>query len=368
MKKSFDIRDTNAIKGVAVVLLLWHHLFYSDNFIESFELHNIAEIISYYSKVCVAIFIILSGYGLNESWRTKKYSISKFYKKNFKKLYFNYWLIWILFVPIGVIFFNRTFSVVYNDNISLKFILNILGLQRIFDFYGYNPTWWFISLIFGLYLVFPILQKIVMEYPKSSLLVSFLIMFVPNYKIGCFAPFGVYGLWIFPFVIGIHFSNKNLFARISNYKIGNKYVKLFIYFGLLIIVMLYRRYGLILINTSIDGIFGLIIIQICYEYILNVKILNSVLYFIGTHSFNIFLFHTFIYYYYFTDFIYSFKNPILIFLVFIGVCLIISIMIEKIKQIIIRSLKSKTLNYNKIKVYSLFRVVLFNRFQVTQYF
>lgn len=50
--------------------------------------------------------------------------------------------------------------------------------------------------------------------------------------------------------------------------------------------------------------------------------------FLGRHSFNIFLFHTFIYYLYFEEIIYWSKNPIAIFLTLILICVIISYAIE----------------------------------------
>ncbi len=331
MEYRFTKNVTNFIKGIAVYLLLWHHLFYNSNYIESFNTKNIPEIVSYYSKVCVAIFTILSGYGLSESWKVNKYPVSQFYKKNFKKLYSNYWLIWALFVPIGVIFFNRSFSDVYNDKIFLKLIMNIFGLQKLFSFHGYNATWWYMSLILGLYLIFPLLYKLVKKHPFLTLCLSFLIMSVPAYKIGNFNPKGVYGLWIFPFTVGIFLSHSNLLTHMVNCKFFNKIFKLVCYFIIMIILMYFRRYGLILVNEKIDTLLGMVIILICFEYLYKIKYFKDATILVGNNSFNIFLFHTFIYEYYFNDFIYSFNNPILIFLVLLIICLIVSIIIEKLK-------------------------------------
>lgn len=49
---------------------------------------------------------------------------------------------------------------------------------------------------------------------------------------------------------------------------------------------------------------------------------------------NIFLFHTFIYYYWFRDFIYSSRNPIIIYILLLAICLVISFTLEYIKKII----------------------------------
>ena len=69
-----------------------------------------------------------------------------------------------------------------------------------------------------------------------------------------------------------------------------------------------------------------------YKQIRLCGIINRTLEFIGKHSLNIFLFHTFIYAYYFESFIYSSRNPIFIFLLLLGICLVLSFLIEKIKK------------------------------------
>jgi peptidoglycan/LPS O-acetylase OafA/YrhL len=60
--------------------------------------------------------------------------------------------------------------------------------------------------------------------------------------------------------------------------------------------------------------------------------INRTLEFCGKHSFNIFLFHTFIFYLYFQSFIYWSKNPLLIFMTLIVVTLAISFAAEWLKE------------------------------------
>lgn len=56
--------------------------------------------------------------------------------------------------------------------------------------------------------------------------------------------------------------------------------------------------------------------------------------FLGKHSFNIFLFHTFIYSYYFHSLIYWHRNPMVIVATLTIACILISICIEQIKKLI----------------------------------
>ena len=55
-------------------------------------------------------------------------------------------------------------------------------------------------------------------------------------------------------------------------------------------------------------------------------------FYLGKHSMNIFLFHTFIFYFWFQDFVYSSRIPIIIFLTLLAICLPISIVLEWIKK------------------------------------
>ncbi len=56
--------DTAGIKGIAILFMLWHHLF-----LHSVEYGALTQSLAIVSKVCVALFLFVSGYGL-----TKQYS------------------------------------------------------------------------------------------------------------------------------------------------------------------------------------------------------------------------------------------------------------------------------------------------------
>jgi fucose 4-O-acetylase-like acetyltransferase len=107
-----------------------------------------------------------------------------------------------------------------------------------------------------------------------------------------------------------------------------------IYFVLFCIIIVQRKYGLLINGSRIDSVFGLLIIMIGYEYISRIHWLRNMFEMLGQHSFNIFLFHTFIFYYYLPGFIYGFKYPVLILPVLLGLCLMISIILEKFKWLL----------------------------------
>lgn len=108
--------DTLVAKGIAVILLLIHHLFYSKDYgFSSFLLSrtdwvNLAKI----SKICVAMFLILSGYGLTKSFEKHQTSSFSFVKQHLLKLYTGFWTIFALsLLPLCCSYNGVTFKGVY---------------------------------------------------------------------------------------------------------------------------------------------------------------------------------------------------------------------------------------------------------------
>lgn len=78
----------------------------------------------------------------------------------------------------------------------------------------------------------------------------------------------------------------------------------------------------------------------------NNRKLNNSLIALGNHSFNIFLFHTFIFELYFKNLIYYSRSPIIIFCLTLSVCFVISTAIEKLKQVIsFNTIQTKIIKY-----------------------
>lgn len=158
-----SVSDTNALKGVALLMLLWHHLYYAGDMpIDEITIvnHPIVLTTANWCKVCVSLFVFLSGYGLTVS-AMKNDGIGnlwQYYKKRYVKLMINYWFIYLLFVPFGVFVMGIDFDNVYHGSIWRP-IFDLFGLHFAItgDYCGYNPTWWFYSCIIVLYLLYPLL-------------------------------------------------------------------------------------------------------------------------------------------------------------------------------------------------------------------
>lgn len=316
--------DTLFLKGIALVLLLLHHLFYEQTGLyDDWLIHGtgVVQTMGNYAKLCVAIFVFLSGYGVAKSLPGGA-NLRTFYGKRFTKLYLNYWFIWLLFVPVGIFVFGRTLSEAYaGESVGLSLLLDWLGLSNSFLRSGYNITWWFYSCILLLYLLAPLLDKAARRFPLVGLVGAWL--FMEFCRVEWIV--GPIRFYLFPFLLGIVCAHKHWISFGADWSRKHRVLALLI---LLITLFLRTNWGL-----RADGLLaleGAILIQSCQRQ--GGGKWSRALQYVGRHSFNIFLFHTFLYYYYFESWIFWSRNPLLIFLTLLVSSLLISIGIEWIKE------------------------------------
>lgn len=324
--KALTLKDTNVLKGVAIVLLLFHHCLYTGEGYNDLVIHGhpVFQNIGEFSKLCVALFVFLSGYGLTAK-TMKDGGIGNlwcFYRHRYMKLMLNYWVVYLIFVPIGVLFFHRTFPVVYGENWWFKAIVDFLGLHQavIGHPHGYNATWWFFGVIIIMYLIYPLLWR----YRRIWFLMIPIGVMTPT--VASFIPFfgpSDFGHYFLAFVCGLVFAYKKI--ELGGANLIEKMFLLLLF--LLACFFRFYAWNVFMWDAGIIAI-GLVL----YSMICIPQWISAVLAFLGKHSYNIFLFHTFIYYYWFHDCIYWSRNPIIIPLTLLVVCIPISMVIEWLKS------------------------------------
>lgn len=97
---------------------------------------------------------------------------------------------------------------------------------------------------------------------------------------------------------------------------------------LLLLACLYR----FVIDSLVWDAAIVVLVVMLYQLISLPSWLERPLQFLGVHSYNIFLFHTFIFALYFHDFIFWSRNPILIYTTLLLVCIPVSMGIEWLKS------------------------------------
>ena len=201
-----SIKDTQFLKGIALLLLLIHHCLQTGEGYDDIVIHNrpLFQSIGLFSKLCVAIFVFLSGYGLTTQaiQRNGIPTIKRFYRRRYFKLMTNFWIIWLLFVPLGLFVFQRTFPDVYGEHYVLRGLLDLTGLCTSSS---YNATWWFYGCIIVLYALFPLIWKCRNQWflmLPVAIILPILLNHVPILN--------MVGGYCFIFICGVIFANNKL--------------------------------------------------------------------------------------------------------------------------------------------------------------
>lgn len=348
MKKwSYDVNrdDTAVVKGIAIMLMLVHHLFafpnrflpgvtYSNLFLLSdnttFEWH-----FSAFAKICVALFTLLAGFGIfKSSFGKLRYdftdvecnSVLHFFFHRFKKLYLKVWPVFIVFVPLGLILDKPN----VNTYVS-QWIRNALLIETNFNF-----EWWFLTEYLILVLLTPIVFKF-FERKKSTLYSDIVWIVIFNVFVDKFLMYFIQSFTVLAFVNASYFWVKLSVALnlmpifmlgmwMAKYDIIEKFINKFRYSPVLrnilcvaILLSVYflrdgwkqpNKWGMDHLDMVYSGFIALAVIGLFYR----TKIVKKVLVVIGAQSTGIWLTHSFFCYYYFQTLVYSPKNPVLIFL------------------------------------------------------
>lgn len=166
MEKGLNKNHTKMLQGLAILMMLYHHLFSTPEALGveyssllKFGDVNIELHMAWFFKICVAIYAFVSGYGLYKSFANSKagksLSFWEILKSDYvivlKKLfsfYTVYWLVFIIFVPIGFVFYDKQFNI-------KEFVMNFLGIES-----TYNGAWWYVLQYLKMLLTLPLVDAV----------------------------------------------------------------------------------------------------------------------------------------------------------------------------------------------------------------
>ena len=331
--------ETNVIKGIAICAMLWHHLFLGYR-----EYGEMTFKLALTCKACVALFVFLSGYGMAMQYKkqfdeeinqkNKRHVFDRilFLLRRYAKFYMNYWVVFVITVPFGVLIFGRSLADAYGSE-------SLIWHHLISDFFGiaglesYNVTWWFNRLIIILWLLFPLLYWTM----YSKLVSVWMLVFLycdPGSLLHRFTDLSPgFTTYLFIFAFGIFLAENTETLDKALNKI-NQHVILAAAIVVTISLLYMRNHYVLSFFLGIKGdpfiavFLSLAVVSICR--LTHRKM--SALAFAGKHSMNMYLVHTFVCSYFFHDFIYGFKYPILIFAVLLMISLQLSIVVELFKK------------------------------------
>lgn len=173
----FTRRDTKIIKGVAICLMLYHHLFaYPMKVVDgnifislyTFGETTLSTYIGQFGRICLPMFVFLSGYGTYLS-SAKAKDMQSLVLKQMLGLYKSFWKVFFIFVPASVLFFG-----IRPAPVQRELIYNFLGLS-----YSFNKEWWFITPYVLLLILFPAVKRFI-ERENAGLFTDLFIVVLLN--------------------------------------------------------------------------------------------------------------------------------------------------------------------------------------------
>lgn len=353
----FTKEHTMQMKGIAIIILLFHHCFlnaqrwatvpyeklattkgwgYYPISFAPFSSHTIQYLASF-SKICVAMFVFMTGYGMWVSYESqkKKTTMSNYIKKRMVTLMTGFLIIFvvteILAIPTG-----RFIEVYGHDFRSVVYmIIDALGLAKLLGTPLFCLTWWYMSLAIVLIMIFPFGHSIMEKYQWVVVVASII---VPR---ACgFGQSTDLFRYLLAYTLGMYFAQHDLLARIKEkfmeQNVAGKLLSLIVsLIGLAVIIKCRQNAWIGWKYLDFwDGFAAMYVIVNSYIYILNGKWIVKGLGFLGKHSMNIFLIHSFYRDVFFHEFTYSFYYAWLDYIVLMAISLVTSIVLEWFKKLI----------------------------------
>lgn len=162
-------KNTRLLKGIAVILLMWLHLFgvdFSGDWISPLKGVDIMSAIS--ASICRAVFLFCSGYGLYRSYISKKAVSKSYVLKKAAGTFIPYWIVMIISIVCLAILGKfdpqylpgNIFCWILDDNLYVSFA-------------------WYIKLYLLIIIVLPLIRLIEQKWKKNLCLDLLLYIVLP---------------------------------------------------------------------------------------------------------------------------------------------------------------------------------------------
>lgn len=302
--------DVCAIKGIAIILMLMHHLWRPDRItggelehLFNFMGHSSLEVFGNSASLCVSIFAFVSGYGKCLKYRDRKINTLK----DIKDIYLRYWQVFLIFIPIGFLCFGDqpvycsdvTICNRYSDFNIKDMILNFLGLIS-----TYNREWWFFLTYLLMTCMFPLVRYLNARFSATVnifLTLVFQIVFMSIDKLGLFAGNAAYQNslgWVSPyiacFMLGVIVAQHAMFSKLHEKIQRLSFIRVISVF-LIVVIMLLRYFT---VGFALDTVYAPIYIFALNCLLETIKHSRRSLLLLGKNSTYMWLIHSFFCYYF----------------------------------------------------------------------
>lgn len=337
--RKFEKRDTQVVKGIAILLMFFYHLFESKELLVTLNVNHepfsqeTFLMFSGFGNICVALFVFLSAYGITKGLMADAdkgaYDFAESLRgagKRCRKLIGNFVLMYLSINALWFSYFDygKLYGKGWQGGILV--LLDMLGLAELFDTPTLNMTWWYMEIAVVIIFLIPLIYPAVKKAGRYLIMPALLLpaVFQMNESMQRY-----YLVMLLASVAAREEWMEKLFA----WKLKKGW-KLFLSLALLVLVVLFRQN--FMIHTYFlwiaDGPIALFLCWFTMEFLVPMAGVSHILTFLGKYSMNMFFVHTFFYMSLFRGFIYSPRYAGLIFLLLTGVSLAYSVILELVKS------------------------------------
>jgi len=286
-------------------------------------------------KYVMAGFTFLTYYGMTAKLKGKSREekwamMPSMIGKRVLTLLFSFLPVYFLSVILAV-FMKQDFMLIYSREGQSFFgyaVLDAFGLADFFQTPTMNVTWWYMSFAYVILLMYPffyaVYERFGILFPGGAFVLPIAMGWDGRYL----------GICAFTLALGIYTKEHDLLEKWRNAGEGRPEIVLFKLLICLGGFVLLVKLPYVVPVSNFNFAAGTIWAAFCFfTFIGRIPGVSRLLALLGKYSMNIFLVHTFIYYYYFRSFIYSFGHWLLILAVLLGISLAVSVAIEGLKKV-----------------------------------
>lgn len=294
---NFGKEESKRVKGIAIILLCFHHLCYSEKYYDALDIRPLLPLeldinLGVLARVCVPIFVFISAYGLAVQYgsKTEAERSGTFILRRWLILMSAWWFAYPFQILLTYIQ-GKSFHNIFDGDLRYM-LLDFMGLSDFFKtpmLVGIN---WYMFLAQMVVVLTPLIYHITKKYDYASLLFAFVAMqlFQTIFKSD---QGGDYCNYLFVIVLGSYMATHRVFEKMK----WKKNVLSAILLLAILFLLLYLKYYMSKVDFDFRKlqfvVFGLAALVICIlvsGYITKGKILLT----LGTYSGSMYFIHIFI--------------------------------------------------------------------------
>lgn len=341
MNKGFSKNESLKVKGIAVLMLLFHHLFYSADRIASSGMkfmiipQDYVQALAVMARICVWMFVFVSAYGLSVQYVQHGYRDSKwkFITKSWISLMKSFWFVYV--IVFVLLLLSASQGIAKYDGKIYNALLDIFCWSDFFGTPSLSGVWWYMCMAQVLVFIIPAVNIMCEKMGWSSMLVGFIALQYVSDGIKS-SNGGRYSNYFLVVVLAVLFARNHVFEKILSKRVrGTAKVYKGILLAVITVVLLvfkykFTSYDLWQFNSFLSAIITALICILSCKYI-KFKPLEALFIHLGIHSGNMFMFHAVLYTYY-PKIVFWSGNAVLSYLTLLVLAVVFSVIVEFVKN------------------------------------